>query len=450
MNNAAATIRALDPDAAPRTTALPLRDRALWIAGLGAFFFLVYGTCNWYTSLRPGVGSFHWDWERKLPFVPQLILPYMSLDLFFAGAILLCSRNQIGVHAKRVVTAILVAAACYLLFPLRFDFPRPATGGFNGLLFDWLGLDQPYNQAPSLHIALRSIVWAPYGRRVRGPLRWLLIAWFALIGLSAVLTYQHHVIDVIGGEILAVLVFYAFPWSEPVRETARGSSNPKLACIYGASSAALAALGYLLQPWGILLFWPALSLALVTAAYAGAGPRVFRKHNGHMAWAAAVLLGPYLLAARITHLLYRGTSDPWNRLAPNLFIGRRLTPGESQRLAGLGVTAVLDLTCEYTEKHRNGFQYRNVQIVDHTLPGEAELRAAIGFIEQHSRGGVVYVHCALGFSRSAGILAAYLLESKIARSSQEAEAMVRKARPQAIISPGWAALLRGRTAEALP
>src|SRR5260370_3481097 len=127
---------------------LPWYIAAVWTIILGSFFFLVYGVCNWITSLRPGIGSFYWDWEPSVPFVPSLILPYMSLDLFFAGAIFLCRRGELKTHAKRVVTAISIAAVCFLLFPLRFSFIRPPTTGFSGFLFDLLNLVHPFNQIP--------------------------------------------------------------------------------------------------------------------------------------------------------------------------------------------------------------------------------------------------------------------------------------------------------------
>src|SRR4051812_47978909 len=54
--------------------------------GLSALFLVVYGGCNWITSQRHDVGTFYFEWERAIPFVPFLILPYMSIDLFFVAA----------------------------------------------------------------------------------------------------------------------------------------------------------------------------------------------------------------------------------------------------------------------------------------------------------------------------------------------------------------------------
>ena len=87
-------------------------------------------------------------------------------------------------------------AACYLLMPLRFTFDRPLPDGAWGPLFALLSAaDLPYNRAPSLHISVLLILWLCLLPFV--PARWqgLLHAWFALIGVSVLTTYQHHLID---------------------------------------------------------------------------------------------------------------------------------------------------------------------------------------------------------------------------------------------------------------
>ena len=61
---------------------------------------------------------------------------------------------------RRLLTAQVVAVVCFILFPLRFTFRQPATDGIPGFLFDALtSFDKPFNQAPSLHIALLVILW---------------------------------------------------------------------------------------------------------------------------------------------------------------------------------------------------------------------------------------------------------------------------------------------------
>jgi membrane-associated phospholipid phosphatase len=195
-------------------------------AGLSTLFLLVYGGCNWITSQRSDVGTLYFAWERAIPFVPFLILPYMSIDLFFIAAPFLCgTERELRVFARRVTTAILVAGICFLLLPLRFAFERPSANGWPGALFDWFrGLDAPYNLLPSLHAAFWMFLVPLYVRHIRGFLRGAVIFWLALIGLSPVLTYQHHLIDIAGGFALATYCFYFFPETsekQPVIKHAR-------------------------------------------------------------------------------------------------------------------------------------------------------------------------------------------------------------------------------------
>ena len=95
------------------------------------------------------------------------------------------------------------------MFPLRFAFERPPADGWLGALFDWFRtLDRPFNLLPSLHIALCTILAEFYRRHTRGFLRRASNVWFVLIGLSAVLTYQHHILDVVGGFALGAYCLY--------------------------------------------------------------------------------------------------------------------------------------------------------------------------------------------------------------------------------------------------
>src|SRR5215475_6439720 len=189
------------------------RSKALVVsAGLSVLFLIVYGACNWITARRANVGTFYFEWERKIPFVPLFILPYMSIDLFFVVAPFLCRTDrELSVLAKRIVTAIIVAGVCFLFFPFRFAFSRPHVEGWLGALFDWFrGMDAPYNLLPSLHAAFTLILCDIYFRHTRGLVRIVIMMWFVLIVLSPVLTYQHHVIDILGGLVLAALCLWLF------------------------------------------------------------------------------------------------------------------------------------------------------------------------------------------------------------------------------------------------
>ena len=181
-------------------------------AALSLLFMVVYGGCIWITAHRSDVGTWYYSWERFIPFVPLMIIPYMSINLFFVGGPFLCqSRNELRVLAQRISFAILVAGACFLLIPLRFSVVCPQPSDWTGVVFRFLHLvDQPYNLFPSLHIAFRTILADLYAKHTKGLLRLTSHIWFALIGFSTLLTYQHHFVDIVGGFVLAAICFYLF------------------------------------------------------------------------------------------------------------------------------------------------------------------------------------------------------------------------------------------------
>jgi len=180
--------------------------------GLSALFLIVYGGCNWISAHRTDVTTFFFWWEIAIPFVPFFILPYMSIDLFFVVAPFLCRTNrELSIFSKRVSAAILISGICFLVVPLRFAFPRPQADGWLGAIFDWFRtMDAPFNQLPSLHAALMLIVADVYVRHSNGIVRAAVIVWFILIALSPIFTYQHHLIDIAGGFILAGICFWIF------------------------------------------------------------------------------------------------------------------------------------------------------------------------------------------------------------------------------------------------
>ncbi|HEU4771178.1 MAG TPA: phosphatase PAP2 family protein [Candidatus Udaeobacter sp.] len=193
------------------------RSKALVVsAGLSALFLVVYGGCNWITAHSENVGTFYFAWERGIPFVPFFILPYMSIDLFFIAAPFVCRTDrELSILVKRIAAAIILAGICFLVFPLRFAFPRPHADGSLGAVFDWFrGMDAPYNLLPSLHAALTLILLDIYLNQLRGFIRVAVMIWFVLIALSPVLTYQHHVIDIVGGFVLAMLCLWLFRWPD--------------------------------------------------------------------------------------------------------------------------------------------------------------------------------------------------------------------------------------------
>ena len=131
--------------------------------------FLTYGQVNTYTASLPSVPSFAFSWETHIPFLPWTIIPYWSIDLFYGLSLFICtSLREQCIHGLRLAVASLAACAEFLLFPLKFSFPRPQTDGTAGWMFDQLEMfDLPFNQAPSLHIILLWLLWLRFRRTHR-------------------------------------------------------------------------------------------------------------------------------------------------------------------------------------------------------------------------------------------------------------------------------------------
>jgi protein-tyrosine phosphatase len=78
--------------------------------------------------------------------------------------------------------------------------------------------------------------------------------------------------------------------------------------------------------------------------------------------------------------------------------------------------------------------YLNLPILDLTPPTHQELDAAVAFMQAHCDNGV-YLHCALGVSRSVCVLAAFLISAHHARNVDEAFELIRARRPVARLHP---------------
>ena len=404
-------------------------------AGLSVLFLVVYGGCNWITGQRGEVGSFYFQWERAIPFVPIMILPYMSIDLFFVAAPFLCRTDQeLRIFSRRVVAAILIAGLCFLLFPLRFAFPRPHASGWLGAIFDWFrGMDSPFNLLPSLHAALLLLLVDLYARNLRGVLLLAAMLWFFLIGLSPLLTYQHHVIDILGGFALAGYCFYLFREPSLVLPVV---VNRRIGLYYAAGAVVVLLMGAIFWPWGALLLWPAIALGIVAIAYFGAGPIIFHKTEGRLPWSTRFVLGPCLLGQYLSLLYYRSGCRSWDEVTPRIWIGGKLGSRSANKALRSGVTAVLDLSAEFSEaKPFRKINYRSIPVLDLTAPTQAQFAEMGEFIGNHSRDGAVYVHCKIGYSRSAAAVAAHLIMSGKAKTAEEAFMIIRRVRPSIVIRP---------------
>jgi protein-tyrosine phosphatase/membrane-associated phospholipid phosphatase len=413
----------------------PWKRAAAWLAFVGPFFFASYGIANWIASRRADVGAIVFGWERAIPFWAWTIIPYWSIDLLYAVSFFISTtKREVDRHAQRLLAVQLLSVFFFITLPLRFTFDRPPAEGVFGALFAALGsFDKPFNQAPSLHISLLVLIWVRLAAHVRR-FRWLLHAWMTLIGLSILTTYQHHFIDLPTGMAAGFLVLWALPdeGTSPLRGM-RWTPDPRarrLALAYLGGAVVFVTLTFLAGTW-LWMWWPAGALAMVALHYGFVGARGFQKNSqGRLTLGSRWLLAPYLAAARINSRLWTRNQATSVEVTDGVSIGR--VPGRRELET---FDAIVDLAPEVACAKPGARWYRCIAVLDLTTPDEATLSAAAEAIEEGRKRGRVLVCCALGFSRSAAAVAAWLLMTGRARSPEEAAAMVRKARPAIVLHP---------------
>jgi protein-tyrosine phosphatase len=405
-----------------------------WLAVLAPFFYATYGAANSLAASRGDVPSIVFEWERRIPFLAWTIVPYWSINLFYGLSVVVCAtRRELDVHVRRLLTAQVVAVTCFMLFPLRFTFRQPATDGIFGVLFDALtSFDKPFNQAPSLHIALLVILWDLYAKHLPRAARWPLHAWFTLVGVSVLTTYQHHFIDIPTGALLGAFCLWLWPESARSPLTTSHLTTDRrrliLAARYVSGAAAIAATAVWIGGAAWWLWWPAVSLALVAANYAVLGADGFQKAgDGRMSVAARLLLAPYLAAAFVNSRWWTRHEPAPAAIADGVWLGRIPRGAEAGRFA-----AVVDLCAELPRGGVSG-KWTCIPVLDLVTPDPEKLRDAAAAIERARSAGPVLVCCALGYSRSAASVATWLVTSHRQPAVSDAIERIRKARPRIVI-----------------
>jgi hypothetical protein len=214
--------------------------------------------------------------------------------------------------------------------------------------------------------------------------------------------------------------------------------RPRVAVRYAVGALAFGCAALFAGWWAILPGWIALALAILAASYWWIGPRVYGKRNGRIPAWVRVLLAPHMIGVWLVRKWqFRRMKRPFDAICQGVILGRMLQNAEAARaVSERGITAVLDVCAEHAETPAfRALCYENTAVLDVLEPSPAELDGATEFIQQHAADGCVYVHCALGKSRSAVVVAAFLLRSGHAASVDEACAMVKDARPCVKFTP---------------
>ncbi len=160
------------------------------------------------------------EWDRHIPFWPVWIYVYLIVYPLGPPLLGIMRRATFVWYVRRGLLAVAVSVLVFAIVPTKTV--RPSDDELDGgLTADhyraMVGIDDPpANAAPSLHVSLSCLLAIALSRDF--PRWWLVIILCAgLVCVATLFTRQHHLIDVAGGALLALVV--AWPWgrTDPVQ-----------------------------------------------------------------------------------------------------------------------------------------------------------------------------------------------------------------------------------------
>jgi len=163
-------------------------------------------------SIEPLIEALPIDYQ--LPFVPEMIIPYLSMYVLlgFTVVVLVFRQDRFGLSAYLLglVIYLSVSNLLYWLMP-NADVLHPAdadlgTGLFSDLVRESYGGLPPYGTFPSGHngiAGLAAVTWL----YMRTRWAWVGVIWGATICVSTWLVKQHYVLDTLSSVPLAVVSY---------------------------------------------------------------------------------------------------------------------------------------------------------------------------------------------------------------------------------------------------
>lgn len=175
----------------------------------------VYFTNKIYDLLNhgPNVIFLKTPLDELIPVVGPFVVPYVSLEpfVYVTLVVFLLFRTRLFQSAALSMIAAWFVSYGFYYF-LQSFMARPTLVGddvFTQMIREVYASDNPYNDFPSLHTSLSTVLaihWWRADRRIGIPVA----IWVALIVMSTVFVKQHYVPDVIGGLVLAFGVSWIF------------------------------------------------------------------------------------------------------------------------------------------------------------------------------------------------------------------------------------------------
>jgi membrane-associated phospholipid phosphatase len=168
----------------------------------------VYFTSRIYALLNhgPAVINLHTALDSAIPVVPIFVIPYISLQPYIYSTLVLFLLSRTKYFQSACLAMVTVWFISYgFYYFLQSEVIRPVlsrTDIFSKMVMNVYAVDNPYNDFPSLHSSLSTILTIHWVK-IHKPLGIVLSIWTVLIVASTLLITQHYIPDMIFGLALA-------------------------------------------------------------------------------------------------------------------------------------------------------------------------------------------------------------------------------------------------------
>lgn len=182
---------------------------AYFVLGIPSFawFAFVYAGADYFTGRHQYRVPLHHSSELLIPLIPATTVFYNSLHLIYAVApFILRTRREMNALAFVWFLMTLVGGISFLIIPFEPGFPLPdsaAMGVWRGMYEFADHANLRFNCCPSLHVAWGVATLGIYAQFASRAGKQFLWTWAAGLSASTLFLHQHHVIDVVGGLMLA-------------------------------------------------------------------------------------------------------------------------------------------------------------------------------------------------------------------------------------------------------
>lgn len=177
-------------------------------------FFLIYIPTNRHFVFLGATNEFSlfFPWEKGIPFVSWMIVPYLLFNVLFLLPLFLLPRQKMKELGMATALCTICAGFLFFIFPAQLGFERVLPNDSTRFIYEKLfRIDTPTNLVPSLHVAYSTLFFLSCVNFFRSKIAKIL--WSILIFIiiaSTLFTHQHHVLDIVSGILLGELSYWVF------------------------------------------------------------------------------------------------------------------------------------------------------------------------------------------------------------------------------------------------